>query len=1068
MTPEPARPYGRVRVGSFELDLQSGELRSAGGDAILLREQPFQVLRMLVERDGKIVTRAEIKERLWPNDTIVDFDHSINVAIGVLRRALGDSAASPRYIETLSRRGYRLRAPIEWIESRTPDPDADAAAKEARRSGDLTGKKVSHYRVLEVLGGGGMGMVYRAEDLKLGRRAALKCLPEELARDAIALQRFEREAQTASALNHPNICTIYDIEEYEGQPIIAMELLEGETLQQRLASATAALPADQVIDIAIQLCRGLDAAHSKAIVHRDIKPANTFLTNEGTVKLLDFGIAKLGGVDGAEAPGEKPPAAAQPEPQHGLTRSGITVGTAGYMSPEQVRREPLDGRSDLFSLGLVLYEAATGSRAFTGDTAVAVQDAILSATPPAPDAVNAAVPRALSGVIATALEKDRARRYQTATEMRLDLERARQALQPSTTSRVRYWLAGAAALLAIAASAAWFWPRADVVLAPSDTIVIAHLTNATGDRVFDEALYTALRIGLEQTPYLNVLADNKVRGTLPSINLDPATRVTPDVALRVCRQTGSRIVVAPSIADAGNGLRLELKGIDCQSGSTVGEFATDATSRDDVVGALGTLTVRLRRELGEPASSVAMYDMPLPEATSRAPEALELLTTGYRRQLNEGTRAAIPYYERAVQADSTLALAHAALSAAYNNQGHSILAAAAGEKAFALRNRLTAPARYSIESDYYSVALGDWEKSCDIRATWVRSFPHDVIARNNLAYCLSLLGEPDRALGESREAARLLPASFTYRAWIHRALLADRLDEAKATIDDALKRGFDTPSLRELQVHLAFLRNDTATMEQQWTWAAGRSGADGVMLGKAEVEAATGRFRAALRSVDTAIAMAAGSGETTDYAIEATLIQAEVGLSPTHPIAVAPSQSLDTRLLGTLALARTGRLDQAKQAAAALRRDYPSNTIVQQYGLPLIDAAVALHAGDAAAAVALSKASLKHDLAYTFVFQPLYPAYIRGLAYLQAGDPTAAATEFQKVIVRRGLVGRGVIGPLARLQFARAQRAKGDVTAAIGAYESFLELWRNADADVPIYVVAKAEYEALRNHRGAR
>jgi eukaryotic-like serine/threonine-protein kinase len=1067
MKPELARSLARVRIGSFEFNLNTGELRSAD-TTVLLREQPFQVLRMLVERDGKIVTRTEIKDRLWPNDTIVDFDHSINVAIGVLRRALGDSAAAPRYIETLARRGYRLIAAIEWLESIPADRNAASVGKGRRQLGDLTGKKVCQYRVLEVLGGGGMGMVYKAEDLKLGRRAALKFLPEELAEDPIALKRLEREAQTASALNHPNICTIYDIEEYEGQPFIAMEFLEGETLQQRLAgSAPGAIPTTLLVDIAVQLCLGLDAAHGKAIVHRDIKPANIFLTKDGTVKLLDFGIAKLFADDSADEHGRNetdPPST----PQQGLTRNDVTVGTSGYMSPEQVRREDLDGRSDLFSLGLVLYEMATGLRAFTGTTAVAVQEAILSTTPAAPESLNAALPRALSRVIARAIEKDRSQRYQTAADMRQDLERTRRQGRATSALRRRGWLIAAGIVLAIVAAVVWPWSRRGPVLAPSDTIVLAHLTNRTGDRVFDEALYTALRISLEQTPYLNVLADNKVQGTLASINLDQSSRITPEVALQVCRHTGSKIVIAPSIADAGNQLRLELKALDCQSGSIITQSAREAASRDRVIDALGVIALQLRNELGEPAASVAKYNAPLADATSRSPEALELLTLGYRRQLGVGSQAAIPYYQRAVQADSNLALAHAALGNAYNNLGETALAQAASGRAFGLRDRLTAPARFTVESDYYSQVLGDSERACAIRAQWVQTFPQDVIGRNNFAYCLSILGEPDRALGESREVARLLPASFTYKAWILRALLADRLDEAQHTIEDALQRGFDSADLRDARVQLAFLRNDSAGMQQEWAWAEGRPDGDGVIMGKAMVEASHGRFRAALHSVDTAVAMAAKAHDDSDYAIEAALMQAEVGLSPTQPITVASNQRLGTRLLGTFALARTGRLDRATQAADALRRDFRSNTIVQKYGLPLIDGAVKLHGGNGVAAVALLNASVKYDLAYTFVFRPLYPAYLRGLAYLQSGDASAAAAQFQKVLGRPGLVGRGVIGPLSRLQLARAQSAMGDTGAAIGSYETFFNLWQNADADIPAYIAAKAEYDRLRNRRGSK
>src|SRR6266849_5538865 len=424
---------GRVRIGGFELDLKSGELRSVGsveGDSrVLLREQPFPVLRVRVARGGKIVTREEIKSKLWPNDTVVDFDHSINAAIKVLRRALGDSADRPQYIETLARRGYRLLSAIEWLQTATESPRDDAASMSpVPESASLIGKKVSHYRVLEVIGGGGMGMVYKAEDLKLGRQVAVKFLPEELASDPVALQRFEREAQTASALNHPNICTIHQIAEYEGQPFIVMELLEGSTLLHQLSlSGSKGMPLAPLLEIAIQICDGLQAAHDKGIIHRDIKPANIFLTKQGPVKILDFGLAKLASTEEVEEIGASSLKETGTETSRGvhanLTRTGIAIGTAAYMSPEQVRKEKLDARTDVFSFGLVLYEMAAGQRAFTGGTAAIVHDAILNQTPAPAHDLNSAVPRGLDTVIAKALEKDHSRRYQSAAEMREDIER---------------------------------------------------------------------------------------------------------------------------------------------------------------------------------------------------------------------------------------------------------------------------------------------------------------------------------------------------------------------------------------------------------------------------------------------------------------------------------------------------------------------------------------------------------------------------------------------------------------------------------------------------------------------
>src|SRR6266478_2282108 len=390
---------GRVSLRDFELDLKTGELCLGDDSRTLLREQPFQILRMLVANGGEIVTREEIRRSLWPGSTIVDFDHSINVAIGILRKALGDSANNPHYIETLARRGYRLMVPVEWWEppTETPDSDEPASMPPTGFSASYIGKKVSHYRVLEVIGGGGMGVVYKAEDLKLGRRVAVKFLPEELASDPVALQRFEREAQTASALNHPNICTIYAVEEFEGQPFIAMELLEGDTLLHRIdSSAPKEILLDTLLDVAIQICNGLQAAHDKEIIHRDIKPGNIFLTKQGHVKILDFGLAKLAESEevaerSAGTPNIQPSLHSEQITSDsstesserispGLTRPGTTPGTAGYMSPEQLRKEKLDARTDLFSFGLVIYEMVTGRRAFAGETR-AVQSAILNSPP---------------------------------------------------------------------------------------------------------------------------------------------------------------------------------------------------------------------------------------------------------------------------------------------------------------------------------------------------------------------------------------------------------------------------------------------------------------------------------------------------------------------------------------------------------------------------------------------------------------------------------------------------------------------------------------------------------------
>ncbi len=478
--------YSIVRFEGFELDLRAGELRRAAGGSIRLSEQPFRILSALLERPGEVVLREEIRKALWPNNTVVEFEHSINAAMKRLRQALGDSAENPHYIETLARRGYRWMIPVEWVDSNRAQlslqgvalPESDASASRLR------GKKVSHYRLLEILGGGGMGVVYKAEDIKLGRRVALKFLPEEMADDPAALERFEREARAASALDHPNICSIYEFGEHEGQPFIVMQLLEGQTLRERIGAtpphAGKPLPINELLDFAVQIARGLEAAHQKGIIHRDIKPANVFLTSRGEAKIMDFGVAKLvhhEGLLGVDTESRNIAEDVESSSELNLTRTGTTVGTAGYMSPEQIRGEELDARTDLFSFGLVLYEMATGEQAFSGNTVAVIHDAILQRDVRLARQLNPELPAEIEQVIATALQKDRDARYQTATKVRTVLESLKPDLElKAHSSRGQKLFVGIALSILLASAVFWFvkrWPSSAV---PARDLRVRELT----------------------------------------------------------------------------------------------------------------------------------------------------------------------------------------------------------------------------------------------------------------------------------------------------------------------------------------------------------------------------------------------------------------------------------------------------------------------------------------------------------------------------------------------------------------------------------------------------------------
>ncbi len=897
----------RVRLGAFQVDLRAGELRE-GERTTYLQEQPLFVLRMLVERAGELVTRDEIKQKLWPNDTVVDFDLGINAAIRRLRLALGDSADEPRYVETIARRGYRLLVPVEALPSaRDNSPnefgkqevsDGEPSRSPNASGSNLVGKKVSHYRVLEVIGGGGMGMVYKAEDLKLGRLVALKFLPEELATDPVALQRFEREAKTASSLNHPNICTIHEVEEHEEKPFIVMELLEGETLRDRLATLVitqkrSAL--DELLNIAVQICSGLEAAHAKGIIHRDIKPANLFISKDGQAKILDFGVAKLvSAAAGSESDGlqlQPEGTAAAPQPARAepldatLTRLGVAMGTAGYMSPEQVRGEKVDARSDIFSFGLVLYEMATGQRAFTGETAALVHDAIVNQTPTPLHELNSKLPPKLVNLIEKALEKDREQRYQSAEQIREELERVGFRDKIGGSPRFRYLLRGFALAAGIAAvvlvAALYRSSRKVAKLKAGDAVVVTDFENNTSDPAFKDALKLALETDLGQTPFLDVLGPDKARGVLKLMNRSEDERLTPAIAQQVCAHTNSAATVIGSITDEGNNYRIGLKAINCKTGGELATAVADARTRDAVVKTLGDAGAQLRAKLGEPASSVQQFNKPLDEATSSSIEALQAFSEAERARMAGGTDSAIPFYKRAIDLDPNFPLACAYLGLMYGNLNDAKSETEYIDRAFRLRSHVTQRDRFAIEASYYEDVSGEFDRASQVYQEWLRSYPRDRIALINLGSLDATIGEHAAAAALLQEAIRLDPTELiAYQDLILERIRMGRVDEALAIYNDARSQKVNVTSLAFERFEIAFLQGDQRMMAEQI-----RSGTTDaqyemyLLADQALVEAYQGRFRNArtlwAKAVD--VAKPPQTAMTADILGDQALVEALVG-----------------------------------------------------------------------------------------------------------------------------------------------------------------------------------------------
>jgi tetratricopeptide (TPR) repeat protein len=939
----------------------------------------------------------------------------------------------------------------------------------------MLGQTISHYRILGKLGAGGMGVVYEAEDLRLGRRVALKFLPENLGRDQKALQRFEREARAASSLNHPSICTIHEVEEYDRQPVMVMELLHGQSLKDRIR--TGPVSPNELLDIGIQTADALEAAHIRGIIHRDIKPANIFVVGPGRVKILDFGLAKV----------VSPHLAEDVAGEESLTAQGVIPGTTAYMSPEQARGEELDARSDLFSLGGVLYELATGQRPFIGKNTLLTLDAILHACPPLPSTLNPALPAELDKIIPRALEKDRERRYQHAADIRSDLMRLKHETESASpalpraapihrkTVRVERWLlvllSGAVVAVAITALA-FLYPRR-ATLTEKDTIVLADFENKTGDPVFDDALKQALSVDLGQSPFLNILPDRKMAATLRMMGRSPDVPAMGEVARELCQRVGSKAMLAGSISNLGSEYVIGLNAINCSTGDTLVAEQARASSKSEVLKSLDNSASAMRAKLGESLVSVQKFGTPIEEATTSSLEALKAYSIGRRGSYFKGDVAAIPYYQQALEIDPNFALAYRALSVAYINLGQSTRAAENMKKAFELRERVSEHEKYSISGRYYSDVTGELDKANHVYELWAETYPRDFLAPLNLGDDYMRLGEWENSLKATEASLHLEPNSGVTNSNLATAQFAlHHFEEAKNTIERAIAHNMDYYDLRIDLYHAAFLRGDQELMQQQLSWTAGRSGEEHWLLSaQSDTEAYFGRFDTAReftrRAVDSA--QRADAKETAAlWQVNAAMREAEVGnvalARQSALAALALVEGRDVRDAAALALARAGDTLKAQEIAERLNRDFPQNTIVQGYWLPAILAAIEIQKQNPGKAVQILQTATPYELAQTQPFRVgmLYPIYLRGQALLLAHEGKQAAAEFQKIIDLRGIVLNFPLGALAHLQLGRAYVLSGETARAKTAYHDFLALWKDADPGIPILTQAESEYAKLQ------